>query len=74
MKKKKLTGKLSLTKSRISALDSAKITGGTGPSVIASESGLVICQYGGTGCGSNITCDIGCQHLTNTEGSACKCL
>lgn len=58
MKKKKLTGKLSLVKSKISALESSKIKGGS--------------HYCNPG--TNITCDIGCQHLGDTEGSACKCL
>lgn len=72
MKKKKLTGKLSLEKSRISALDSAKITGGLNPGTVMGQPHNAS-ECNPCGGGSNITCDIGCQHLTNTEGSACKC-
>jgi hypothetical protein len=61
MKKKKLIGKLSLNKSKISNLDGSKIMGGGYISEVVA-------------CGSNITCDIGCQHLGDTQGSACKCL
>jgi len=73
MKKKKLTGKLSLNKSKISALESAKVYGGTSAKTGPSPDSQVFCNHTLL-CGSNITCDIGCQHLTDTQGSACKCL
>ena len=62
MKKKKLTGKLSLEKSRISALDSTKIKGGSVTWFCIPTS----LQNGG--CVTN-----GCTVTQNPTGSECAC-
>ena len=65
MKKKKLTGKLSLEKSKISALNASKIRGGG----TYLESNCYACvTFPNNGCNGTQDCPEG------TDGSECKCL
>ena len=75
MKKKKVVSKLILNKKTVSNFDSNNLVGVTG-TVEPSLSGLVICQFGGAGCGTygSITaCDETCTQTHNNQ-SECKCL
>ena len=65
MKKKKITGKLSLEKSKISKLNSSKVNGG-GTYFLSNCYACVTHP--------NYTCQGGGGGGTNSPGSACKCL
>ena len=72
MKKKNLTGKLSLKKSRISALDSSKIKGGTSVGSGPTPNTQVFCIISRDTYGC-VTQDATCT-LSADTGSECKCL
>lgn len=73
MKKKKLTGKLSLQKSKISALDGSKIKGGGS----FLQTCYPDCMTFPVLCGPGTTYGIDCDPtytLTENGGSECECL
>jgi len=71
MKKKKLIGKLSLEKSKISALNGSKIRGGG--SLGGAPTNCFCVTHNNYTCGSITECDT-TWTLTEGTGSECECL